>query len=118
SKDRQKGPGQEIEGRRERIVRASLNGDPRSCPAIQQRWKQRLEDERGAARGPDGELILARLDRRRLEAQALRAQLCSQDARAADSSGGMDSGQMLSQEARLLSPRTDLLDTERLARYK
>ena len=80
-----------------------------------QRHKHRLEDERGRPRSADGEFIIARRDRSRLEDDAIGAKLQAFALGPADGASGLDRGQVLAHQARLVAARTDLLDRERLA---
>ncbi len=106
---REEGVREEIERRGERIVRAAFQGQARGPIGEDQGRQDRLQHQRGAAGGADGEAVFASADFLGTEDQFARADLRSIGHRLADLRRGLHGGEMLAQQAGLLRPARMLM---------
>ncbi len=111
---RQEGAREEIERRGEWIVRAAFQGQARGATSEDQRGQDRLQNQRGAAGGSDGEAIFARADLLRSEDQFARANLRAIGHRVSDLRRGQHGGEVLAQQAGLFAPGADVDNPKRL----
>jgi len=112
--NRQEDPLDEVEGRGGHIVRAALDDEARRPVREDERHQQGLQDETGAAGGPDRETVIAGADPARTEDELPRAEAQPLAFGAADLAGGLDRGQMLAHQSRLLALAADIGDAEGL----
>src|SRR5262249_2462538 len=102
----------EIQRRCLHIVRAAFDRDLAVSGRRHQRWKDSLEDERGAASGPDREVITSRPDRSRNERERLRAQSCAFDLSTADLARSKNCSEMLAKKPRFFPLSPDIFHPE------
>ncbi len=111
---RQEAAREEIERRRERIVRAALERDARRAVRQHQRGQHGLEHERGAARRAHGKAIVSRAHALRAEDQLGRADLRAIRHGPANLRRRLHGRKVLPQQTRLRPSRADADNAERL----
>ena len=110
-----KASGQEIKWRRHRVVRSAFQSQRAVAGGGQQSRKDRLQDERGAPRGPDSESVIPRRNWPRAKLQRLGTQGRTFHLGTTNRLGGLHCGQMLLQQPRLLPFGSNTLHPERLS---
>ena len=109
---------QEIEGRREGIVRAAFEPQGRVALRQQERGQNRLQHERRAAGRSDSKRVFAGRDRAGDERQPRRSDRHAFRLGRADPGGRFHRGQVLLHQTGLLSPGPDVVDRDRLSRHQ
>src|SRR5581483_5940399 len=114
--ERQKDLCQKIERWRERVMRPAFQHERAVTRSHHQRRQHRLKHERRAPRRAYGKSIVAGSDLAGSERKLLRADAVTAHFRLPDLRRGLHRRQMLAQQSRILPPRANLLDAERLPR--
>lgn len=109
-------PLEEVEAGGERVVRAALEHERAGAGAREQGGQHGLQDERGAAGGADGEVVLARLDALRGEGDLGRTERVARDLGAPELRRRAQGRQVLAHQTRALAAGANAAHAQGLAR--
>lgn len=112
---RREGALEEVEAGGERVVRAALEHQRARAGAGEQGGQYGLQDERGAAGGADGEVVLARLDALRGEGDLGRAERIARDLGPPELRCRAQGRQVLAHQARALAAGANAAHAQGLA---